>query len=490
MSHKALAVILTVSMVMSQTPSGYAYAASKPATSTTTQSAATTTSTTTQSTTTQSTSSSKSQSTSSSAAATSSAATTSQATTVDVALDLQNAYISVSGQTVAAPTTKVTVPAGKKLTFSAAADSGYEVSSVSMTADGETTKLSANADGTYSIPAASVAAGVGIKVASTQTSKVAASAATPIASSTASATKTTYTYQDDNVTVTATLSDPTAVPDNAQFVVTPVTKDSTSYNYNAYLDALNGGTTTASSAHTAENTLLYDVAFMVPKTDASGNAVAGETVEYEPTAGTVKIDMQFKKDQLSSELGVTSDTASNVEVTHLPLTDSVKSSTDSTAKATNITKDDVKVDTLTSDKESVSVGDTQSASFTTDSLCVFSFSKNGGQQVAGTYWEGSTTDYQVSSLSDALGIANDVAIYANTLDNQAGHIEGSIAVNTYKANSDGNLDEAQRLMTQNEVKSITINKTVDATSASDRIFQFGIYSDGESSLLVQRQNTR
>jgi pilin isopeptide linkage protein len=159
MSHKALAVILTVSMVMSQTPSGYAYAASKPATSTTTQSAATTASTTTQSTT-----SSKSQSTSSSAAATSSAATTSQATTVDVALDLQNAYISVSGQTVAAPTTKVTVPAGKKLTFSAAADSGYEVSSVSMTADGETTKLSANADGTYSIPAASVAAGVGIVV--------------------------------------------------------------------------------------------------------------------------------------------------------------------------------------------------------------------------------------------------------------------------------------------------------------------------------------
>lgn len=58
--------------------------------------------------------------------------------------------------------------------------------------------------------------------------------------------KTTYTYEDNDVAVTATLERANAIPDDAEFVVTAVTPDTDGYNYDAYMEALNADAGSAS----------------------------------------------------------------------------------------------------------------------------------------------------------------------------------------------------------------------------------------------------
>ena len=115
------------------------------------------------------------------------------------------------------------------------------------------------------------------------------------------ATKREYSYEDDLVSVTATLDDPKAVPDNAEFRVTPVTKDSTDYNYDAYMNALNDDAAASSDSdtekqYTDENTLLYDMAFIYPveEKDEYGNVTQKE-VEVQPAEGAVKISVNSRK---------------------------------------------------------------------------------------------------------------------------------------------------------------------------------------------------
>ena len=160
-------------------------------------------------------------------------------------------------------------------------------------------------------------------------------AATPEPSAPAKAadTKTTYTFENDNLKVTAVLEDATAVPDSAKLQVTSVKKDSTKYNYDAYMKALNDAAG-AKDAYTDANTYLYDVAFLVAKD--------GKNVEVQPTKGWVKVTFEFKRQQVSEGLKVQS--LDDLQVIHLPLRDDAKA--DTTADATGIAASDVKVEQL------------------------------------------------------------------------------------------------------------------------------------------------
>jgi len=185
--------------------------------------------------------------------------------------------------------------------------------------------------------------------------------------------KTDFTYEDDNVVVTATLQHAGTIPDDAELKVTPVTADTEGYNYDAYMQALNNsaqkitGKTAADSSpeFTEENTLLYDVAFTADKTDADGNVIAGEKEEYEPTEGMVKISMTFKKKQLSEDLKA--ENADDVMVAHLPLENSVKETVPTTKDATDIKASDVRVDIVSRDT-SVSTGKNDELDFSLDSF--------------------------------------------------------------------------------------------------------------------------
>ena len=168
--------------------------------------------------------------------------------------------------------------------------------------------------------------------------------------------KTEYVYSDKQIKVTATLSDPSAVPDEAELVVTPVTKDTDGYNYDAYMAALNKGS--EESSYTDDNTLLYDIAFIVDED--------GKKTEVQPAEGKVSIKAEFLKKQLTESIGA--EKADEVKLVHLPLSDEIAGSVDTTAAATDIKASDIKIENVDAD---VTVGKKQEATFTTDSLSVW-----------------------------------------------------------------------------------------------------------------------
>ena len=103
-------------------------------------------------------------------AAASTEATAEASTQVDVALSLSNATLGYRGQTIAANATKVTVPTGSDFKFTATAANGYDLEQVSAVVAGQQKVLSADAQGTYTIAAADLAAGVTLKVETAQSS--------------------------------------------------------------------------------------------------------------------------------------------------------------------------------------------------------------------------------------------------------------------------------------------------------------------------------
>ena len=163
------------------------------------------------------------------------------------------------------------------------------------------------------------------------------------------ATKTEYDYSDSNVSVKVTLQKADAVPDDADLVVTRVTDRTDGYNYDAYMDALNDQAEDGKE-YTSDNTLLYDIAFMYEEKDAEGIGT-GKVIEYQPESGSVKINISFKDGQLNEQ--ISAEKADDVEILHLPLTDSVRNSVDTTADATDIDKNDINVESVQDEKINV-----------------------------------------------------------------------------------------------------------------------------------------
>ena len=155
--------------------------------------------------------------------------------------------------------------------------------------------------------------------------------------------KSVYDFKDETLKVTATLEDPAAIPDDATLqvrVIDQAATDKGEYNYGAYLAALNeaAGATEENPSYTAQNTLLYDVAFMTTDSET------GEATEVQPTSGAVTVRFEFLKQQLKS-LG--SGNIGDVTVTHLPVADEAKAQT--TAKTTEFEPAAVKIEQIADD---------------------------------------------------------------------------------------------------------------------------------------------
>ena len=330
---------------------------------------------------------------------------------IDVPLTFEHAYIIYEGQVIGSPATMVTLPAGSPMQFSAAADGGYQLEGVVATINGTDITLSADGSGMYTLTAADVATTSNITVraitaptvegevtveegaeaegeADAADEAAAAEAAEAIKkaeaendanaaaiAATEANARTKFSYEDADVEVTAALSSADAVPANATFQVKPITSSSTGYNYGVLMDALNESASDVE--YTAENTLLYDIAFMVPKTDKDGKVIEGEFVEYEPAAGTVTITVTFKKNQLSS--GIDAERNSDVEVIHLPLSNAALDAAESTEKATGITVGDVSVESVS--QAATSVAD-EKVSFTLNSLSPTAITTAGARDLA------------------------------------------------------------------------------------------------------------
>ena len=232
-----------------------------------------------------------------------------------------------------------------------------------------------------------------------ETNKLIAELEAEEAAAQAERVRTEYVYADADVTVVATLSQADAVPDDALFQVKRVDAGTAGYNYDVYMQALNESVVDVE--YTSDNTLLYDIAFMVPKTDSAGNAIPGELVEYEPEAGTVDITITFNNDQLAGALSA--EQASDVEIIHLPLTGSALSAVDTTADATNIYVSDVIVEAVA---PSASV-ESEQVSFTLDSLSITAVSTAGSNNLMATTSSAVTSGAQTSAnLADFLQSAS------------------------------------------------------------------------------------
>ncbi|MBR4719821.1 MAG: Cna B-type domain-containing protein [Lachnospiraceae bacterium] len=218
-----------------------------------------------------------------------------------------------------------------------------------------------------------------------------------------------YDYEDEDVYVTATLEDPEAVPDDAEFVVTKITSDSNDYNYDAYIEALNNSAEEITGEEDAvisdSDVLLYDVAFYVWDKD-------GNRVELQPETGSVRISIRFKKDQLEDELGA--ENAEDVKTIHLPLIDSVKEEVNTTAEATDISASDIKVEVVA---DSTSV-EGEKVGFTLNDFSAVAVFVNGKMAPGPD-----------ETFKTILGNACVHGVVANTL-NASGHFETNFATGT------------------------------------------------------------
>jgi len=208
-------------------------------------------------------------------------------------------------------------------------------------------------------------------------------------------------------------------------------------------------------------------------------------VEEIPLAdGTVQIDIKFKAKQLSE--GIEAEESDNVEINHLPLKKEVREEVDTTAEAKNITSADIVVDQPEKAEANVSA---ESISVTLDGLSVISASVKGGSNLTkvgasshfvtknGTLSNIYTGSNQLSKsdIYDVLKVnrLNDFAVVSNNLITND-HIEGNIRVSNWTVGANGaQLNNGQRLLVNNDVTSITVNKTV--VYGKDDTFQFGFY---------------
>lgn len=219
--------------------------------------------------------------------------------------------------------------------------------------------------------------------------------------------KTTYEYEDDDVYVTATLQHANAIPDDAEFIVTPITRNSNGYNYDAYMDALNeNAEAILGDEGTIDDTnvLLYDIGFFI--TDEDGNKV-----EVQPQEGYVSIKVSFKNNQLEEDIN--SGAEDELSVVHLPLSDEVKEEYATTEDATDITASDINVEIL---EETVNA-ESETAEFVAGEFSPYAFVGANGKMNPGTY----------RTFQDVLGSASAYGIVANEMK-IVGHFESNFAV--------------------------------------------------------------
>lgn len=279
-----------------------------------------------------------------------------------------------------------------------------------------------------------------------------------------------YTYEDDSVKVTAILQHADAIPDDAEFVVTPITKDSSDYNYAAYMQALNDnadklseeGTDTDASAdskdlYNEDNTLLYDIAFMGHPTDEDGNIDTGKTIEYQPAKGYVNIEVSFKKDQLKEDLGAEED--QDVTVAHLPLKDAVKAAHDTTKDAKEISANDIQVEKVNSD---VNV-EGKTASFSADSFSTYALT------VADASFSDLITPGVAITAKDVLGDAWYYGITANSFKQSGGgDSETNIATKYFDGSGLAQFGVTKEKVTGSNSANMIIG---EATNSSDTQFK-------------------
>lgn len=187
----------------------------------------------------------------------------------------------------------------------------------------------------------------------------------------------TFSYEDDQMYVTASFSDPNAISDQAELTVTPVTADTEGYNYEAYMQALNDSVGNEISpkggSYNETNTALYDIAFLMKKRDADGNIIKDDYYEVEPDAGTCTVTMTMKQAQFTKGLGASDE---SLKIIHLPISETVRSAYETTEEATGIQASDVQTEAVPDRDVELDQGGQDKVAFQMNSFSVIAATSN------------------------------------------------------------------------------------------------------------------
>ena len=225
--------------------------------------------------------------------------------------------------------------------------------------------------------------------------------------------QTVYTYEDSKVTVTATLENADAVPDNAKFVVTKMNKADHQDDY-AYAEQK------LKEYEESENVLydsylIYDMHFE----DENGN-------EIEPAEGQVSVNISYKKAQRLSEEA----TADSVQVLHLD--ENLEQLEDVTDNVELNKKGKIKEVTLTTDSFSTFIIADQGLSSFKLRLQFVDSQGNVATSQNGTYYAKIEKDglhqFKKITVENGIGEATFDALYDNN-----GNRQKSIETGEYKA---------------------------------------------------------
>ena len=235
------------------------------------------------------------------------------------------------------------------------------------------------------------------------------------------AQKSAYEYEDSAVKVTATLESADAIPDDAEFKVTAVTPTVTGYNYDAYMEALNKDAG-EEDAYTSENTLLYDIAFLAKDAD-------GKIVEIQPASGSVKVQFEFKQEQLSEELNA--EKAADVTVTHLSLKEEARDSFDTTADATTIDSSDIAVEGVSAE---LALGETEHAVFSAEDFSVWAWTNGAADQITIPEIEGTFANSPLNLIQGEFKEMHNFGLVGFNSITQNNHIHSNFATNNLIVN--------------------------------------------------------
>ncbi len=302
-----------------------------------------------------------------------------------------------------------------------------------------------------------------------------------------------FETETDGVTVRAVLEHPEALPAGVELVVTPVTRYTEGYNYDAYLEALNENadmigysigddglvaaaerqteeTSDSRKIYTSENTLFYDVAFMAERGEDGDGQTGDGRVEAEPEEGSVRLTFTFRNRQLTRNLDA--ENADAMTLVHLPLTEDVREAVDSTADATDISPSDIIVEPVTDGSVVCGTEAADAVEFSLDSLSLVAVSGiTHGYGGTGDAWEG-TDPKDWGDVSEGLGIAGSFSVFADRFINN-NHMEGTIAVRELLG-SEREFGNTYNVEVTTDRYNVAVEKRVTGESRSGT-FRFGLY---------------
>ena len=276
--------------------------------------------------------------------------------------------------------------------------------------------------------------------------------------------KEVFEYEAGGIKVSVKLSDPAVLPADATLKVTSLDKNTSGYNYDAYISALNENAKEIAKANGSEdiqkydsnNVVLFDICFMY------------EDKEIQLEDGKASVSITFIDNKISDGLGA--DKSDDVTVVHLPVSNEVLQEVASTSEATDITAGDISVEIMTESKVDLN-GKTDEISFETDSFSVYGAVTNTSEYS----WEGSET-YTAEQIVSMFGDATYFGAVANNYNGGNNHSEANIAVKKIENIQAHTVGNSALVYTHLTDYKITVNKQVFGASKAGT-FNFALFSD-------------